>query len=130
MTNLHAEDLTIEVLTQPDRLELFWLGTSTNRNPASFLLPWFEQVFELALERGLAVDMHFERLEHFNSSSISALVQLMNMARERGVSLKLRYDGTLRWQALSFDALKSAMRPFAQKEGPVVEFDPDARAPA
>jgi hypothetical protein len=116
------DELTIEVDERVDgSLVLTWLGRSVSRSPASLLHPWFEDAFALARERKLRLDLHFEQLSHFNSSTIAVLIQLINSAQSRGLSLTVRYDGGLRWQALSFDALKRALRPFPDSAA-TVEF--------
>lgn len=113
MVNLHADELTIEVDERtPGVVALTWLGRSASRSPGAVLHPWFEQLFSYVRERGAALEMRFERLEQFNSSTIAVLIQLISSAQERGVKLTLRYAGNLRWQALSFDALKRALKPF------------------
>jgi len=98
-----------------------WLGRSNDRNPAAVLHPWFDQLFSSARERGAAVELRFERVEHFNSSTIAVLIQLITSAQDRGLRLTVRYDGSARWQTLSFDALKRAMRPF-QESAAAVNF--------
>ena len=60
-----------------------------------------------AAERdGRLVELRFDALEHFNSSTVGALIDLIQRAREAKVRLVLGYDATLGWQRLSFDALK------------------------
>ncbi len=113
MVNLQAEDLLIEVdEREPGLLVLNWLGRSASRSPGAVLHPWFEQLFGLARDRGTVVEMRFERLEHFNSSTIAVLIQLINSAQDRRIKMTVRYDANLRWQTLSFDALRRALRPF------------------
>ncbi len=91
---------------------LNWLGRSASRSPGAVLHPWFDQLFGVARERNAALEMRFERLEHFNSSTIAVLIQLINSAQDRRIRMTVRYDANLRWQTLSFDALKRALRPF------------------
>lgn len=113
MMNLQADELLIEVDERESGvLVLNWLGRSASRNPGAVLHPWFDQLFGVARERHAVLEMHFERLEHFNSSTIAVLIQLINSAQDRRVRLTVRYDGNLRWQTLSFDALRRALRPF------------------
>lgn len=113
MVNLQADELLIEVdERQPGLLVLNWLGRSASRSPGALLHPWFEQLFAGARERSAAVEMRFERLEHFNSSTIAVLIQLINSAQDRRIKMTVRYDAKLRWQTLSFDALRRALRPF------------------
>lgn len=113
MVNLQADDLLIEVdEREPGVLVLNWLGRSASRSPGALLHPWFDQLFGLARERDTSVEMRFERLEHFNSSTIAVLIQLINSAQDRRIKMTVRYDANLRWQTLSFDALRRALRPF------------------
>lgn len=123
MVNLQAGDLTIEVDERtPGVLVATWLGRSNNRNPASVLHPWFDQLFSYAREKSLAIEMRFERVEHFNSSTIAVLIQLITSAQDRGLKLTVRYDASARWQTLSFDALKRAMRPLESSGVTSVNF--------
>ncbi|MCA1828042.1 MAG: hypothetical protein ABR567_05695 [Myxococcales bacterium] len=118
MVNLQADDLTIEVDERtPGRLGLGWLGRSNARNPGSILHPWFEQLFREAKERKMAIDMNFEKLEYFNSSTVAVLIQLISSARDRHITMSIRYDARLRWQALSFDALKRVLKTFDSNGG-------------
>ena len=112
MTPLVAEELTLEPEETPTLVRLRWLGRSVSRDPGKVLRPYFQELLADAETRHRAIEMHFEKLEHFNSSTIAALIQLINSARDRKLQLKLVYDGNLKWQSLSFDALKRALRPF------------------
>lgn len=123
MESLKADDLTIDVNdTVPGRLGLTWLGRSNGRSPGTVLHPFFQDVFSQARLQNARVEMNFRRLEHFNSSTIAVLIQVINAAREEGVELVIRYDGSLRWQALSFDALRRALKPFENASTARVQF--------
>lgn len=123
MVNLKAEDLIIEVDERtPGRLSVVWLGRSNARNPGALLHPWFAQLFREAKERKMAVEMSFDKLEHFNSSTIAVLIQLINSAHDRNVGMTLRYDSRLRWQTLSFDALKRVLKTFETNGGAPVDI--------
>jgi len=127
MINLNAGNLTIEVDERvPGVMSLNWLGRSNDRNPGSVLHPYFDHLFSYAREKSLGIEMHFEKLEHFNSSTIAVLIQLINSAQDRGLRLSVRYDSKLKWQALSFDALKRALRPFEEAgvSSPPILFQP------
>lgn len=115
MVNLQSGDLTIEVDERtPGVLVATWLGRSNHRNPASVLHPWFDRLFSSAREQNAAVELRFERVEHFNSSTIAVVIQLITSAQDRGLKLTVRYDGNARWQTLSFEALQRALRPYEQ----------------
>ena len=95
-------------------------GKSSSRDAGKVLAPVFDQALQSSIDEKQGLELHFERLEYFNSSTIAALVQFIRAAQERGVALTVVYDGTQKWQAMSFDALKRAMRPFQGGGAPVV----------
>ena len=108
MDSLVADALTIEATepAPPDPLRLTWRGKSDDRYPDKVLKPYFATVLALAVERGTGVEMHFELLDHFNSSTISTVIRFIQDARQKGVKLILVYNQALKWQKLSFDALR------------------------
>ena len=108
MENLVADALTIEAAEPdpPEPLTLTWRGKSDDRYPDKVLKPYFAQVLARASERGTGVAMHFEQLDHFNSSTISTIIRFIQDARQRGVKLVIVYNQALKWQKLSFDALR------------------------
>ena len=78
MNSLTAGDLSIDV--EPDRsaaLTCNWRGKSNERHPGEVLNPWFDRLLEAAAGAKLPLVMHFEKLEHFNSSTISTLIRLI-----------------------------------------------------
>lgn len=121
MTNLDSEDLKVEVdASTPGRLRADFTGKSNSRDPGKVLKPWFDEVLTMAAHKKAQVVLHFEKLQYFNSSTIAALIQMLNAAQDKKVALELVYDGKLRWQTLSFDALKRAIRPFDSGGGAAV----------
>src|ERR1700691_257818 len=100
-------------------LRLDWTGRSDGRNPAWTLAPFFDDQLQYAQDHGGVIELHFEKLEHFNSSTITALIQLIRKARSLRVRLSLFFDGKAKWQRLSFDALGV----FEQADG-LVHFEP------
>src|SRR4051812_14495205 len=109
MENLTLGDLHIEVVndgSSSDPIRVWWKGKSTDRQPGKVLGPFFKGVLAKATERKVPVEMHFEKLSHFNSSTISSIIQTIQDARGHGVKLVLVYDHDLKWQKLSFDALR------------------------
>lgn len=102
-----AGDLTIEVNEQSgEQIRLDWKGKSNDRQPGDTLVPFFEKVAAVAKESGARIEMHFEELEFFNSSTITVLIQLIQELRDQGVRLALLFNGGLKWQKLSCDALR------------------------
>lgn len=106
MDELTHGDLRIERLADHATPTYCWKGKSNERNPTEILRPFFRAVLTAAAGQAQPVEMHFEQLEHFNSSTISAIIQLVQEAKVQGVKLVLVYDQKLKWQKLSFDALR------------------------
>jgi hypothetical protein len=107
MNDLLEGDL--KVITNPSRrdaIELSWLGRSGDRYPGKLLTPYFQAALAEATERAVPIELHFQKLEHFNSSTITVIIQFIQEARNRGVHLIMVYDQALKWQKLSFDALR------------------------
>jgi hypothetical protein len=110
MQDLVVGDLRIEAMPVEDaespRVQLLWKGRSNHRHPGEALAPYFCEVLAVAGARKLPIELHFEQLEHFNSSTITSLIQLIQDSRARSIKLILVYDQALKWQRLSFDALR------------------------
>lgn len=100
-------DSSIEVRGSPGLLRLDWTGRSNARHPALALGPWFEAILSRARAAGSGVELHFEQLEFINSSTISATIQFIRQARAQGISLVFVFDGAQKWQALTFEALRT-----------------------
>jgi hypothetical protein len=107
MNDFVAGELRIDIFegAPPAPSRLFWSGRAIERDPERLLMPFYERVLGAAVERKCAIEMHFERLEHFNSSTVGTVIRLIQDARKRGVKLVLVFRETLRWQKVSFEAL-------------------------
>ncbi len=123
MDRMQLGDLTAE-LDRRDAgvLRVRLSGRSSSREAGKTLAPLFDGVLADAKAEWRVLALHFEQLEYFNSSTIAALVQFIRAAHETGVGLTVVYDGKQRWQAMSFDALRRALRPFESGAGPAVQF--------
>ena len=108
MQSLIVGDLRIEALEDGvyPALQLLWKGKSNSRHPSEMLGPYFRDVLAAASNRKVPLELHFEMLEHFNSSTITSIIKLIQDCRARAVKLVLVYDPALKWQKLSFDALR------------------------
>ena len=81
-------DLTIEVEDGPPGvLRLDWKGKSNHRQPDVVLAPFFADVTSRAVSQQRALEMHFEHLEFFNSSTITVIIQYVKELRDRKVKL-------------------------------------------
>jgi hypothetical protein len=108
MQSLIVGDLRIETAEGQvsSAVQLLWKGKSNHRNPSEALGPYFREVLASAAAQRVPLELHFEKLEHFNSSTITSVIKLIQDARARTVKLVLIYDPALKWQKLSFDALR------------------------
>jgi hypothetical protein len=97
-------DLEIEVgSTNP--LRLVFRGKSNHREPDSVLRPLFHEVLKTAATSGKAIELHFEKLEFFNSSTITSVIHFIKDLRSRQITTQVTYDAGHKWQKVFFDAL-------------------------
>jgi hypothetical protein len=98
-------DLVIDVDEAPGVIRLDWRGKSNHRQPDTVLTPFFAEMTSRAVSGSKALEMHFEQLEFFNSSTITAIIQYVKELRDRKVKLTVSFDSRHRWQKIFFDAL-------------------------
>lgn len=107
---LKADKLTITLEERGDaKLVARWEGRSDAREPGKVLEPFLARLTANAEATQRTLELRFERLEYFNSSTVGILLRLINTARERALSLEFTYDAGLRWQSVSFEALQKAL---------------------
>ncbi len=124
METFQLDDLTAHIdRSAAGTLRVHLSGRSASREAGKTLAPLFDRVLSEAKAERRALALHFEKLDYFNSSTIAALVQFIRAAHEMGIALTVVYDGTQRWQSMSFDALRRALRPFESGTGPTVQFE-------
>jgi len=105
---LVSGQLTIEPrqdLAAGGPIELFFRGKSIERHPARTVVPYVAEILAVAVSESRAVRLHFETIEHMNSSTITAVIQIVQEARNRGARLVIVFDAGKNWQKLSFEAL-------------------------
>jgi hypothetical protein len=107
MEDLNAGQLIIQASeSHAAPLQLRLRGRSSDRHPEHVLGPYFASALQAASVHQVPLELHFEELDYFNSSTITALIQLIQEARNKGIKLVYVYNPQLRWQKLSFDALR------------------------
>jgi hypothetical protein len=108
MESLVSGNLRIDarVNQPPGAIQLMWTGKSNDRNPAQALTPFFSSVLATARAKHAPLELHFEKLEHFNSSTITAIIKLVEDARRSGIKLAILYDKDVRWQRMSLEPLR------------------------
>lgn len=98
-------DLRVDVNHSDGRMRLDWRGKSNARQPELELNPFFVGIAQEAIESKSTIEMHFEDLEFFNSSTITVIIQHVKAFRGKGIKLLLSYDRGQKWQKIFFDAL-------------------------
>lgn len=100
-------ELKIEPVQTEDNgpVDLFWRGRSLERHPAPTIVPYVTAFLVEAAKRNQVVRLHFETIEMMNSSTITAVIQIIREARAKQARLDLVFDPEMDWQKLSFDAL-------------------------
>src|SRR4051812_32224949 len=75
-----------------DPIDLFWRGRSIERHPAQTLVPYVSGIIESAAQENATVRLHFETLDHMNSSTITAIIQIIRDARAKKTRLEIIFD--------------------------------------
>lgn len=86
-------------------IDLHFRGRSTERHPARTVVPYVVDVIAAATLEHVPLRLHFETIEHMNSSTITALIQIIQEARAAKTPLVIHFDSSKAWQKLSFEAL-------------------------
>jgi hypothetical protein len=105
MQPLTTGDLQIVPHVDPACVRLTWNGRSRARDPGSAVLPYVREACQAAKASGATLEMRFDVLEYMNSSTITAIVETIQLAKADGVPLVIIYDQKVRWQRSSFDVL-------------------------
>jgi len=100
------EALTIEVADNADTVHVRWLGKSTARDPAKFILPVLTRALERSRYRASPMVLDFQEVEYLNSSTITPIIRILHQAARGASEVTVLYKKDLKWQALSFTALE------------------------
>src|SRR5690349_21114536 len=85
-------DLKLNLDRKPECLRVDWRGRSNHLAPKVHLFPYFNWLIEAARRDDRPVEMHFEELEHFNSATMAAIIDLIHQAQDMNVALVFSYD--------------------------------------
>ena len=100
-------ELHVDVLARTvTQFRLVWRGRSASRAPGLDLQPWLRTVLTEARLARASIELRFEALEYFNSSTVGVLIDFVRSASAEKVPLQFIYSADVRWQRLSFDALQ------------------------
>src|SRR5690242_6178448 len=103
---MRAEELTVDVYHRsgaPVRVD--FRGKSNHRQPEMILRPLFADIAKTATTYGAVVEMHFEELDFFNTSTITTVIHFIKELRTKQVPMMLTYRADHKWQKVFFDAI-------------------------
>jgi hypothetical protein len=98
-------ELKIDVVRTTAMVRLDWIGRSNHRHPEATLAPFLSDAAMTAKRIDGTVEMHFEALEFFNSSTIAVIIQYVKSLRDKRIKLVFVFDPRHKWQKIFFDAL-------------------------
>lgn len=103
---LEHDQLKLEIMEGTNDINIKWLGKSIDRDPSKFLNPVLKDLLDSANTGKKSVMLDFRGLEYMNSSTITPIVHILAQMGSEVPSVTLLYNKQLRWQDISFSALK------------------------
>ena len=98
--------LRIEVSEDTDSVAVKWTGKSTNRRPSTFITPVLTNALQRANDISKTLVLDFRELEYMNSSTITPIIKVLERAKKGTSRIAVLFQESLRWQNLSFSALR------------------------
>lgn len=99
--------LTLEKIVGDTSITIRFIGKSNERNPSKFISPILSDVLHQSDSGNKEIVLDFKELEYMNSSTITPILKILDKAtREKNYRITIVYRQSLKWQDLSFSALK------------------------
>ncbi len=111
-----SDALRVEISEDAQNLTMGWFGKSTMRKPGDFLTPILTDLMRRGSESGRRIVMDFRKLQYMNSSTITPIIRAREQTRRGTGSMTIVFRQDLKWQHLSFSALKIFETPDARIE--------------
>jgi hypothetical protein len=99
---IENKDLKLIINEQESEITITWVGRSTERDPALFLTPIFNEL----VDTNKKLIMDFKNLEYMNSSTITPVLKAIDRLKKTTGSMHIVYAKDLKWQQMSFSALE------------------------
>ena len=110
------DSLRIDMSEDADTLTMGWFGKSTMRKPGDFLTPIIADLLKRGAESGRRIVMDFRSLQYMNSSTVTPVIRALEQVRRGTGRMSVLFRPDLKWQHLSFSALKIFETPDARIE--------------
>lgn len=101
-----SNSLKIEIQENRDSITTYWTGKSIDRNPSQFINPILVKLVNRSNENNKRIVFDFQKLDYMNSSTITPLIKILERANKGKMNVTVQYNKLLKWQDLSFSALK------------------------
>lgn len=99
--------LTLEKIVDESSITIRFIGRSNERNPSKFIYPILSDALDQSAHSNKDIVLDFMDLEYMNSSTITPILKILDKVRcEEKYRVTIVYRQSLRWQDLSFSALK------------------------
>ncbi len=98
--------LTVKVTETGDSIVASWTGKSVDRNPSKFITPLLADILERSNGVKKRIILDFQKLDYMNSSTITPIIKILERAKRSQARLVVKYNKLLKWQDLSFSALR------------------------
>lgn len=107
--------LKIELEEKISSINISWSGKSIDREPGKFITPILVNAVMRSSGLNKRIVLDFRELDYMNSSSITPVIRILERAKRGRTQIRVVYRKSLKWQDLSFSALKI----FKTKDGRV-----------
>jgi hypothetical protein len=99
--------LTLEIFVDEPSMTIRFIGRSNERNPSKFIYPILSDALEQSATDNKDIILDFMEFEYMNSSTITPILKILDkVKREEKYRIAIVYNQSLKWQELSFSALK------------------------
>ena len=98
--------LKIHLTSSNDSIHIGLTGKSVERDPSQMITPILLEALKSTGESNRHIILNLCELEYMNSSTITPIIKILERAKRGNNRLTVLYDQSLKWQSLSFSALK------------------------
>ncbi len=105
MDSFENGNLKIKISESRGTSVMSWMGQSEARDPAAILNPYLNQFLEKF--QGKELTLEYRSLEYMNSSTVAPIIHFINKLNKKGIKTEVLYNANLKWQEVSFKALKT-----------------------
>lgn len=98
--------LKIDINENNNCINIKWTGRSIDRKPSTFITPILVSVLNRSSDCNKRLVLDFRKLEYVNSSTITPIIKVLERAKRGTNQVTVLYEKSLKWQDLSFSALR------------------------